>query len=227
MCSGTKRLYYFTGPEHALENVEMRRLKLSFPDKVNDIFEMMPFDFGKDKASRKAWKKAISEVSQISGFISFSSEWNGPSMWGHYAQYHKGACLGFEVAREIVTKIKYKKKFEKFNYEFFKSSGQLLDKVSYAQKTKSVHWKYEKEWRLYIGLTTEEKEQKRNGTALFFRSFNQQLALREVIIGADSPLTSQQFQKALIGYDQVEVKTARPSFRGFKIVEQQSTRLQK
>lgn len=49
MFEETKRLYYFTGPYHAIDNIARRHLKISFPNEVNDIFEMMPFDFGEDR----------------------------------------------------------------------------------------------------------------------------------------------------------------------------------
>ncbi|UWR04243.1 DUF2971 domain-containing protein [Ruegeria conchae] len=224
--SEPKRLYYFTGPDHALDNVVRRRLKLSFPNEVNDIFEMKPFDFGDNREARIGWGQTIDRFSQERGFISFSSEWCLPTMWGHYARNHKVVCFGFDVSGDV-NQMDYTDCFVKFDPEVLKDFDALEQFVAYARDTKSKHWEYENEWRAYVELTSEEKELKARGANLFFHPFGDELRLREIIIGANSNLTSTQFRTALKGYAGVKVKTARPSFRGFKIVEQRSVRLQK
>ncbi|CUJ90092.1 hypothetical protein RUE5091_00981 [Ruegeria denitrificans] len=222
----TKRLYYYTGPNFALEIVARRQLKLSFPNEVNDIFEMTPFDFGNNRDIRKAWRDTIDQFSQGHGFISLSSEWNHPTMWGHYASNHLGVCFGFDVLGGVVP-IDYVDSFVNFDRRALENDAELKTLLDFSQKTKSKHWQYENEWRGYVELTCHQKKLKARGANLFFESFNDGLRLREIIIGARSHLTASQFQKALNGYDGVEISTARASFRDFKIVKQRSQKLQK
>ncbi len=224
--SEPKRLYYFTGPEHALDNVVRRRLKLSFPNVVNDIFEWMPFDFGNNRVERQSWRETIEQFSREYGFISFSGEWGLPTMWGHYAQNHKGVCFGFDVLGDV-NPMDYKDSFIQFDPEVLKDFDALEKFVAHARFTKSKHWAYENEWRAYVELTNEAKELKSRGVNLFFHPFGDELRLREIIIGAKSHLNSAQFEGALKDYDGVEIKTARASFRDFKIVEQKSSNLNK
>lgn len=224
--SKPKRLYHFTGPDFALDNVEKRHLKISFYDEVNDVFEMMPFDFGEDRAFRSEWRKRILRTSKEAGSISFSRTWDVPTMWGHYAQNHKGVCYGFDVSCEV-TKIDYEENFRKIDPKARSCKKARSAEIQYAQRTKSKHWKYEKEHRVFVTLSEEEKIQKSLGKPLFFVNFQEELRLREVIIGANSELESNKFESALSDYDGVEVKTARASFRNFKIVEQKSDKLAK
>ncbi|MBT3139476.1 DUF2971 domain-containing protein [Ruegeria litorea] len=213
------RLYYFTGPQHAVDNVARRQLKLSFPNEVNDIFEMMPFDFGDDKVARREWKRSIDKVSQSCGFISFSQHWGVPTMWGHYAQSHQGVCYGFDIEGDLL-RMNYEKEFTDFFDEAF--SGRLgVDwKLRFAQGTKSDHWEYEDESRLFLKLDQDERAQKARGVKVFYKEFGADLVLREIIIGAKSTLTKSDFEKALQGYDLCEkIIKARASFREFKIVE--------
>ncbi len=147
-------------------------------------------------------------------------------MWGHYAQNHKGVCYGFDVSCEV-TKTEYNESFREIDPKARNYKCALSAEIQYAQRTKSEHWKYEKEHRVFVTLSREEVIQKSLGKPLFFAKFQDRLRLREVIIGANSELESNQFESALSGYDGVDVKTARASFRSFKIVEQKSAKLAK
>jgi hypothetical protein len=226
MFEGVKRLYYFTGPQHAVENIKNRQLKVSFPNEVNDIFEMMPFDFGNDRAARKAWREAISDFSQKVGFISFSTSWQVPTMWGHYARSHKGVCYGFDVQGEI-GEMEYVPSFKPFDTKAPAQGKEQIEAFLYALQTKSTHWEYEKEWRMLVELSALEVRRKKEGQPLFFKQFGDNLVLKEIIIGAKSDKTSSDFHKVLAGHQTVSIKTARASFRGFEIVEQNNSKLQK
>jgi len=233
MFEGVKRLYYFTGPRHAVENIKKRQLKISFPNEVNDIFEMMPFDFGKDRAARKAWREAIEDFSKKTGFISFSTSWQVPTMWGHYADSHKGVCYGFDVRGEI-GEMEYEPNFKPFDTKAPANGKEQTDAFFYALQTKSTHWEYENEWRKLVILSecdvakkAKQAAQKGRNWPPFFKPFGDDLILKEIIIGTKSDKTSSDFNKALTGYSPVSIKTARASFRDFKIVEQENPKLQK
>ena len=146
-------------------------------------------------------------------------------MWGHYAQNHKGVCFGFDLLGDL-TEMEYVEKFIQFSEKYSLSTG-ISKAISYAQRTKSKHWEYENEWRAFIKLTEEETELKARGANLFFCPFGEELRLKEIIIGQNSQLTSEQFRSALGDYEGVEIKTARASFRDFKIVEQKNSEFKK
>ena len=100
--------------------------------------------------------------------------------------------------------------------------------VDIARKTKSSHWSYEEEWRYWFSLSDEEIRQKRaNPSELFFASFDSNLVLREVIFGAKSTHTTEEFKAFLRQTDDVKYTTARPSFRRFAMVPQQNENFQK
>ncbi|WP_281932485.1 DUF2971 domain-containing protein [Roseibium album] len=223
-----RRLYYFTKANHAVCNIKRRRLKISFPDQVNDIFEMNPFDFGQDRAARHAWKKLIANVSEKLGFISFSHHWSSPTMWGHYAADHSGVCCGFDIPEPYIKQIQYVPELRPFNSLALTDEEVFDSEAEYARSTKSSHWEYESEWRLPAKLTEQEIKDKLQGKSeRFFVPFGGNLRLREVIIGARSDTTSEQIRSALSSEDNVVIKTARPSFRAYKIVEQRDPKLKR
>lgn len=235
--SNTVRLFHFTSDLWAAENVKNRRLKLSFPNDVNDIFEFRPFDFGDEKQARlrrKAWQDAIDNYSMSQGFISFSESWAVPTMWGHYANNHKGVCLGFDlpIRRDdqvaYADKIDYVDNLHSIDERVLTDAAYNDDMVKIARKTKSSHWSYEEEWRYWFSLSDGEKDLKRvKPDEKFFADFDAHLVLKEVIFGARSAHTTESFKTFLSQADNVKFTTARPSFRRFAMVPQRHASLKK
>lgn len=226
----TVRLFYFTNDHWGRENVEKRRLKLSFPSLVNDVFELRPFDFGEGdqgRLLRGAWNEAIEKHSMTQGFISFAESWAVPTMWGHYADNHKGVCLGFDLpirrgdGDEYADKIEYVDDLHAMDARVLTDAAYNERMVNIARKTKSSHWSYEQEWRYWFLLSGDEKKMKQEKPReLFFAEFGSNLVLREVIFGAKSIHTTERFKALLYPEDNVEFTTARPSFRRFAMVPQ-------
>lgn len=234
------RLYYFTSDKWGKVAITDRRLKVSFPDDVNDLFEFMPFDFGDNRSGkelRRKWKNAISSFSERQGFVSFTEGWSCPTMWAHYADSHKGICLGFDVALgsvdgAFVEKINYVEKLRMVNPGMIANDTYRDEMVSYAKKTKSQHWQYEEEWRAWISLGPTEviakaKAKRGSRKAIFYLDFSTEFSLREVILGHKSKLSSSVLRRLLKSSDNVQFVTARPSFRNFAMVQQRDPGLQK
>jgi hypothetical protein len=230
MMSKKIRLYHFVNDEFGLKNIRKRRLKLAFPDSVNDLFELRPFDFGEGsegRSLRTAWGKAIGELSKSQGFISFSDSWSVPTMWAHYAHNHKGVCLGFDlpIYQDAATKLG-----DKIGYvgELIEMDKRILTDTEYnqgmqdiAKRTKSIHWEYEQEWRYWFSLNDSEKQNKMDNLLItFFADFDNNLVLREVILGARSECSTKNIRDLLKPSDDVKFTTARPSFRSFAMVPQ-------
>lgn len=198
---------------------------------MNDLYELMPFDFGNHAAGKKnryAWRKAIVDHSLQQGFISFSERWDVPTMWAHYADNHRGVCLGFDVPKEKATKIEYVTDLIEMDSRVLTDKEYSRRMTDIAQKTKSGHWEYEAEWRVWCDLTPAETHQrKKKPPELCFLNFGGGLILREVLFGYRSGLSSAELKQHLEGTDDVKFTTVRPSFREFKMVQQKNPRYQK
>ncbi|WP_417713072.1 DUF2971 domain-containing protein [Pseudophaeobacter arcticus] len=219
-----QRLYYRTGRKYALDNLEKRRLKLSFSNTVNDPYELMPFNFGNDERGEKlwfAWKECREKNALDQGFISFSKNFSSPAMWGHYADNHKGVAYGFDVLpsqKNKLVKIIYKPELKKFENRDLTCEETQQREIKYASQTKSSHWSYEDEWRIYCSLGDVEKYQKSIGRELFYLPFGSEIVLREVIIGAESDLSTSQVKAALREGHSVDVRKANLSKEKYEII---------
>jgi hypothetical protein len=101
-----------------------------------------------------------SRLGETIGVICLSEENNDTTMWGHYAQCHRGFCLRFNT--EIDCDFKHA---EQVTYHETLFSMNFCD-LNQASKDgtghfdwlyyKSKHWAYEKEWRVsYHDLSSE------------------------------------------------------------------------
>ncbi|WP_447845952.1 DUF2971 domain-containing protein [Pseudomonas aeruginosa] len=138
-------------------------------------------------------------------------------MWSHYADKHKGICLGFDVSREIVEEVEYKS--DRLLVELEKDIDPSHLDAELQQKllrTKSSSWSYEKEYRSFIELdksTTNEH--------LYFQKFNNSIRLTEVILGPLCEVPIETVRKLTSEmYPGVTVFQARLAFGSFKVVPQ-------
>src|SRR4051812_20082149 len=64
-----------------------------------------------DSTSWKAAKKRLAEFKTYydsrRGLVCFSRNWIDPVLWSHYAQRHRGLCLGFDVKRDEIELVDY------------------------------------------------------------------------------------------------------------------------
>jgi hypothetical protein len=206
------RVYYFTSAEYGIDNLKLRRLKISDFSNVNDPFELLGIEM-RDKEVRKAVNFEKSKISKKNGLLCFSVDKYNPVQWAHYADNHKGVCLGFDIPENKLRKVKYVSE---------RLARETLDQPDCSEKlltTKFSHWSYEQEHRLIIELN----RQSLNDDSLQFEGFSKDMVLQEVYIGCKallefSDITSSYYS----GNKSVIVKKTRPSFRDFRIVWDQS-----
>jgi hypothetical protein len=139
-------------------------------------------------------------------------------MWAHYAEKHTGICLGLDVEDAIINKVTYSN--EKLQVEFgphLAKYGLTVDLLKKVISTKATDWSYERESRVMGALKVADPK-----TKLFYHDFDQQVALREVILGHRCQWTRQQV-KALVRAPAASVRVckARPAFGRFEMVENQ------
>ena len=138
--------------------------------------------------------------------LCFSDDWHNPVLWSHYADKHRGMVLGFDINSKIIRNVQYvdhRPTFQKVN-------ETTLFTLLY---TKHRDWQYEREWRIFTQL-----EQQASANGLYFGDFNQDLVLREVIVGALCTTSKHGIREALHDDDVVIIK-GRLAFNTFRIVK--------
>lgn len=141
------------------------------------------------------------------GMICFSKRWNNPLLWSHYADKHRGICLGFEVDERGLKQVRYVSK--RTNLKIPPTAASISELLF----TKFLDWQYEEEWRNWCRL------EKRNGD-FYFCAFDNSLQLSEVIAGPLCEITKAEIDEALEGYtNTVEIIKSRLAFKSFQVVK--------
>jgi Protein of unknown function (DUF2971) len=204
------RVYHFVNKQYGLENIRKRRLKISRLAELNDPFEFLGADLSHQE-SRKALVATKAKLSKTRGLICFSRLWDNPVLWGHYADKHRGICLGFDIPEASLNKVIYVNSRLPWptvpDEEFMK---QLLF-------TKFNHWSYENEYRSYTSLSDKIDD-------LYFLDFSENLKLVEVIVGLESDISRLELTHSLGDLSaSVKVCKARAAFKSFSIVENKNS----
>lgn len=204
--------YYFTSAKYGIENLQRKRLKISDFSNVNDPFELLGIEL-RDKEVRKAVNFEKSKLSKANGLLCFSEDKYNPVQWAHYADNHKGVCLGFEIPEKELRKVKY------VSERLARETLDLPDCNEKLLTTKFSHWNYEQERRLILELSSYPKD----SAGLRFKNFGNDMVLKEVYIGCKSALNFNDITSSYLSSEKsVMVKITRPSFRDFRIVWDQS-----
>lgn len=213
-------VYHFLNHRYALEDIKKRRLKIATIMDLNDPFEFLSVDLS-NRELRRAFNQTKKSLSQKFGLLCFSKSWSNPVQWSHYADSHKGACLGFEVPDMKLEHISYSSKRMSILAENMKSANQMTeDYMKSILTTKYSHWRYEQEARVYNGLDQVDE----NG--FFFRDFGPEMELKKVIVGARSKITRAMVAEALGELSSsVETFKARAAFKSFRIVRNENDAL--
>lgn len=203
------RLYHFVKEEYGVLNLEMRRLKLARIADLNDPFEFAPAC--PDPKARKVMTDFKRQAHAKVGLLCFSARRDNPVQWSHYADGHKGMCLGFDIPDEHVTKVQYTPTRPMADMQkLFADETAGHEEINRWLNVKYDHWQYEKEWR--AAFTLDPKNQHPDGN--YYEEFCSDLRLAEVMIGVRSTLTRLDVKNLLgdVG-EYVEIAKARLSFK--------------
>jgi Protein of unknown function (DUF2971) len=169
------------------------------------------------REDRKILRQLKNQKAEDYGLICMSQDWQHPLLWGHYADKHRGFCLGFDVAKN--------RKFEPVEYyaerptlEEFGRSTLAEFNANDIKRTifmKFKAWDYESEYRAFCRL--EEKDPVND---LYFLPFSKSLILAHVIVGERSSVTRDRLA-GVLGRRKATVTSfkARPGFNRFEVVE--------
>lgn len=217
--SGSMLLYHFLSEQYGLKDLRERRLKISEISSLNDPFEFIS-PAGSSKIERKMLRDWRTEMAKDHGLLCFSANWHNPVQWAHYADRHRGLCLGFEIDQFTVRQVNYVQSrpiFPDVRKPLTRDAGlRFVDGLLY---TKFAHWSYEDEYRLFTS-----KKNCQDG--FYYVNFSEQLKLKSVLVGACSTLTRATLDDALGEQaGAVEKMKVRTAFKDFRMVRQKKESL--
>lgn len=219
------RLYHFVPANFGLQDVGLRRLKVARLTDLNDPFEFQGIA-RRESLDQLVWDMSLPLLNDAFGILCFSDRWSNPVQWSHYADRHRGLCLGFDVPDSLVQAVKYVRK---------PLTADLLGEISKAKlkgedaamrvllATKYSHWRYEHEHRVIVRLAKPEAD------GLHFVHFDDALRLCEVIFGPRCQLTPAHVEDAL-GDDlvgDVQITQAGLARASFRVVRQRGARTER
>jgi hypothetical protein len=202
-----KRVYHFLPEAHALDDIEKLRIKISEIDQLNDPFELCCVS-QENQELRAALQEYKEEMSGRFGLICFCENWYNPLLWSHYADKHRGICLGFDVDDHRLKAVRYVEERPDLQMPLTNESANELLFTKYRE------WQYEQEWRSWFQLD-ERKE------GHYFYPFDGFVQLSEVIAGPLCTVTKERINQALRDYaaKSVAIMKARLAFRTFRVVK--------
>jgi hypothetical protein len=213
------RLYYMTRFDTATRFIlPEKRMRISQFDRLNDPFELLSVRM-EGKHERFVFKLLREHLMKTYGVICMGKDWKSPLMWGHYAENHKGVCLGFDVPDGKVTQMNYEPARLEHLIQMGEPVGGLTEAVvAQLLNTKYAQWAYEEEWRLLLKL---EDKDPINGE--YYINFGPELVLRDIILGSRCKASVGSFRNLVGQVDQsVTIIRARPAFESFTIVQQKA-----
>lgn len=217
------RLFHFVSAKYGVTDIENRRLKIATFSNLNDPFELHGFAIPqkKDRLKYEGW---VHHMSETYGLLCFSESWKNPVQWSHYADNHRGLCLEFEIPDRFPQKVSCVSERRRLDLQKDYAAGLLnTDFIIEALSSKYLHWQYEQEWRLFLGIQDRESID-----GLYFESFGTDMALKKVFIGAMSDLSSVEIKAALGSLSKtVQIITTRLSFHNYEICIQKELKRQK
>lgn len=208
------RAYHFTSADHALNDLAHSRLKVARFSDANDPFELLALNF-REHHVRKVMREFKSSNNSQTGFLSFSRNWNNPVLWSHYASRHHGVCLGFDLLRARVQEVEYEDQRILAQLDEFNDPTKIdADLKQRLLCTKSSHWDYEEELRVFVELKDAEAI-----GSLHFHAFNGDMKLAEVVLGPECDLSLDAVRAlTAIRHPDAIVINARLAFGSFGVV---------
>jgi DUF2971 family protein len=221
------RAYKYLPSEFALKTIVERRIKISELADMNDPLEL----WGVSLSDPEVHQFLANLADEKWGALCLSSERNNPLLWSHYADKHKGLCLGFEIGPdEELVRLDYVETRETASVEAFKqlastrhmrgsqtpgARNKAKEPVMRMLSTKFKKWEYENEVRLFASKEVKE-------CGICFHPFDERFKLCEVIVGARCCVQRATIEAWLTGYDDVKVIKLRLADASFELVEDSS-----
>ena len=206
------RLYHFLKAEYGISAIKDCRLKVARLAELNDPFEGFHTDTG-NYMSQFLLKERRRVANQRHGVLCFSKDYRNPVQWAHYADSHRGFCLGFEVTEDDLIEVDY--------VNGRSSLAELISVIDippreflrFMLSRKYSHWSYEKEVRKIVPIPLKSKEP-------VFYNFKESIRLTDVVIGCRNTAPMKSIRSILRAYSPApRVIRVRPSASAFEMQE--------
>jgi DUF2971 family protein len=187
-------VYKFLSVKFALKDLAERRIKLSEFGDMNDPFELMGSQWADPFVDR-----LLTSYAQNLGVLCFSKNWCNPLLWSHYADKHKGICLGFDIPEGAGETPIYVDRRERLNpeilFEAIRTGRSQMAEQQIPRKLllKFEDWRYEDEVRLFARLDGKPVD-------FSYFDFGTNMVLCEVIAGPRCTVTKKKIEGKLNGY---------------------------
>ncbi len=208
------RVYHFVSGDHGLEDLSKGRLKVAEFANLNDPFELLAIDLA-DRHTRRQFSMIRKKAMSGRGLLCFSKSWNSPVLWSHYAERHKGLCLGFDVPDHLGQDVTYLTRRTQLK-GLLPAATEADGGAGPLFFLKFQGWKYEDEWRRVVSLAQAICD-----GGLHFWPFGNDLRLREVVAGHLCLIPQSTLQRAIGDRGEgVRPVKARLAFTHFGVVVQ-------
>lgn len=189
-----KHLYkYYAYNENSLSVLINKKIWVAKPESFNDPYDC-DYNFSPnvdEKTLKEISKQTNSNIEDIkiattetmkilkerfgnAGVFSMSEKNNSILMWSHYADQHKGFCIGFDresdsiLGKDDATKpVQYKNDYPYI--EMFDQTGKMneffFEKMFFV---KASDWVHEKEWRFVCSDGDSERQMPSNISSIIF-----------------------------------------------------------
>jgi hypothetical protein len=212
------RAFKFLSVKYGLQDIEEHRVKISEYRDMNDPFELLGSTWGDAEVDRILTSDNLASY----GAVCLSKNWSNPLLWSHYADKHNGICLGFDIPDlpDVVHEPIYVDRPEKQDPRVLYDALQSKQAFPAAEKAimrklllKFRGWDYEDEVRLLTPL------RQKAGDISYFE-FDENLALREIIVGVRSAIRKSEIEEKLQTYSTpIRIRKARLSLDAFQVVD--------
>lgn len=116
--------------------------------------------------------------------FSLTESYDNPVMWASYADNQKGFVLGFKSDHDWFKNQKDRSKSRLHKVTYFDGIlDEFLEDPEAAFCSKTTHWSYEREWRIYCGMKDIEKTVANTADPIHLISFPPDL-IQSIIVGA-------------------------------------------
>ncbi len=128
-------------------------------EKRGKDFRKVLQDFEKRFSDKKTFQKEANSLlyeyqDESYAIFSCAMKWNNILMWSHYANHHKGFCVGFWAEKMKDTRIfgklgevRYSQSYPKIKPRVAKKDDKLIYNSFLETHTKAKDWVYESEYR--------------------------------------------------------------------------------
>lgn len=114
-------------------------------------------------------------------------------LWSHYAEKHQGVALEFALSEDVVSEVSYTPYRLRLNIEKRLAGAGFSEADAFKlATTKSIHWNYEEEVRIFVELPKCRMD---NG--LHFEKLNSSIKIVRIILGPLCNLPLQRIKLSL------------------------------